>query len=199
MARGRFDFIKLHLRGPRILDVGNLGDGDDEASIHKKIRESFGDTCDVIGLDSNEKKARELNFPGQVIGKAENMPFKNEFFDCVYMGEIIEHTFEPIKMIKEVNRVLKTGGVLVIDTPNVYALSRILRFFLKKMDSIGDPDHKLFYTPAVLKNMLEKNGFIIEIMSSNLKFGFRSKTFYLPKLKIFKMLGGHLCIKAIKK
>ena len=189
-----FDFIKSHLSGRRILDVGNIGSSGWQ---YKKIMESFPD-CEIIGLDNNTEKAKELKLPNQVIGDAHEMPFPDNYFDGVIMAEILEHTYEPKKMIKESYRVLKQDGILIVTTPNPYSLIRILRFFLKKMDVIGDPSHKIFYTPAVLKNILEENGFKIEIISTD-AIRIKFKTIYLPRFKIFKMLGGNLLVKAIKK
>ncbi|XOB42194.1 MAG: class I SAM-dependent methyltransferase [Candidatus Nealsonbacteria bacterium] len=189
-----FDFVKTHLQGPKILDIGNIGKS---GFLHRKIREVFKN-CEITGLDIDRKKAKEFNFPNQVIADAKKIPFPNNYFDGVLMCEILEHTFEPQKMIKEAHRVLKPRGVLLVTTPNPYALPRILRFFLKRMDTIGNPDHKIFYTPAIFKNILEKNNFEIKIISTD-AIRIKSITIYLPRFKIFKMLGGNICIKAIKK
>ena len=189
-----FDFIKEHLRGRRILDVGNIGKG---GSQYKKIIESFPD-CEIIGLDNNIKRARELKLPNQVIGDAHKMPFSDNYFDGVIMAEILEHTFEPQKMIQEARRVLKIGGMLIVTTPNPYALARILRFFFKGMDVIGEPSHKIFYTPAIFKNIFGKNGFKIEIISTT-AIRIKFKNINLLRFKTSKMLGGNICVKAIKK
>lgn len=198
MVKLRIDFAKSHLKGRKILDVGNLGDDEyDKGSVHSELRRMFSNV-EFTGLDSNQDKARLVNFPGQVLGNAEDMPFSDNFFDSIYMGEIIEHTFEPKKMLTEAYRTLKQGGVLVLDTPNPYALSRILRFVIKRKDTIGHPDHKIFYTPAVLENILIKVGFRIEIMTTDSSFGIKGVNLYLPRVKLFNMLGGHICLKAIK-
>ena len=195
MYRSGFDFAKVNLQGPRILDIGNIGKN---GSMYKKIREYFSD-CEVVGLDNSIEKANELNLPNQVIGSAENMPLPDNSFDSIYMGEILEHTFEPLKMMGEAYRVLKPRGRLVLDTPNSYALSRMLRFMVKRMDTIGDPDHKIFYSPATLENLLVISGFQIEFITTTTNISIKSKTFYLPRIKIFKMLGGNLCVKAMKR
>ncbi|MBI1888944.1 MAG: class I SAM-dependent methyltransferase [Candidatus Spechtbacteria bacterium] len=198
MVKTRFDFLKLHMKGPRILDVGNLGDDEyDEGKTHRMIQSAFSNFT-IIGLDMNEEKAKKLSFPNQVVGSAEAMPFPSDFFDTIYMGEILEHTFEPQKMIKEARRTLKNGGILILDTPNPYALSRIFRFLVKKMDTLGHSDHKVFYTPCSLKNILEENEFHIEAMVTDSTFGVKGRTFFLPRIPFCEMLGGHICVKAIK-
>lgn len=198
MVKTRFDFLKLHVKGPRILDVGNLGDDEyDEGTIHTMIQSVFSNLT-IIGLDTNKEKAKKLSFPNQVIGSAEAMPFSSDSFDTIYMGEILEHTFEPQKMLKEAYRTLKQGGVLVLDTPNPYALSRIFWFLVKKMDTLGHPDHKIFYTPRSLQILLEKNGFKIDVMTTDAVFSAKGRTFFLPRVPFANMLGGHICVKAMK-
>lgn len=75
------------------------------------------------GLDPAEecvKKSKELwprhNF---VRGIAESLPFKNESFDLVFSVQVIEHVSDPKAALKEMFRVLKTGGFLIIIAPNM--------------------------------------------------------------------------------
>lgn len=189
-----FDFIKKHLCGQRILDVGNIGKA---GSQYKKIIESFPD-CEIMGLDNDAEKAEELKLPHQLIGDANKMPFPDNYFDGVILAEVLEHTSEPLRMIREVYRVLNRGGVLILTTPNPYALSRMLSFLFRRMDTLGNPDHKIFYTPAVLKNMLENSGFRVDIISTPNAIHIKSRIIYSSRFRIFKMLGENICIKAIK-
>lgn len=46
-----------------------------------------------------------------------NLPFNNESFDCVIASEIIEHVVDPTGFAKELFRVVKKGGSLIITTP----------------------------------------------------------------------------------
>jgi len=45
------------------------------------------------------------------------LPFNDNSFDCVIASEIIEHIVEPKDFIKELFRVVKSGGSLIITTP----------------------------------------------------------------------------------
>jgi len=191
----RLNFLKKHIREGYILDVGNLGyDG----QPHRDIRTSFSKSF-VIGIDNNEEIAKKVNFPNQVIGDiTKPLPFENDYFDTVYLGEIIEHIWEPRKLLEEVHRVLKKGGVIIIDTPHVYSLIRMIRFFIKGRDFLGEPSHKIFFTPVILKNLLEKCNFDIIEMTTDVKFSFRNKNIILPSIPPFKWLGSHLCVVAKK-
>jgi len=46
-----------------------------------------------------------------------HLPFNDDSFDCVIASEIIEHVFDPSRFIKELFRVVKKGGSLIITTP----------------------------------------------------------------------------------
>lgn len=53
---------------------------------------------------------------------AQQLPFKDNIFHCVIAFDVIEHLQSPSEFFKEVARVLKKGGLLVISTPNPESL-----------------------------------------------------------------------------
>lgn len=54
----------------------------------------------------------------RVIGNVAQMPFSDDTFDIVLATEILEHTADPDKSFKELCRVTKPGGILIITMPN---------------------------------------------------------------------------------
>lgn len=58
----------------------------------------------------------------------EFLPFKAGSFDGVNLSEVIEHIEHQARLIREISRVLKKGGVVVISTPNVLNVLSRLRF-----------------------------------------------------------------------
>lgn len=215
---GRHPFVlgAIGKRAVALLDVGNLGDGESTTTLLQREVEARGGT--YYGLDSNEPLTKKLNLPNQKVGDLHHAPFDDASFDVVYAGEILEHTWEPNKMIRECYRILKPGGQLILDTPNAYSITNIVRFLLKREDSMGDirvltyhearnafadlkekgelllqPQHKIFYTPAMLKQLLETQGFVIESM------GVTHKPHNLAHkllLRMFPHSGRHLCVVA---
>ena len=95
------------------------------------------------------------------------LPFENESFDCVFFGDIIEHLFDPESILREVKRVLKPTGRLVISCPNM-AYWRFRMYFavdgdLERVDVIKarawEQEHIRFFNIRILKDLLGSLGF----------------------------------------
>ena len=53
----------------------------------------------------------------QIIFDAHNIPFQDEFFDCVIIQAVLEHVVDPQRCVKEVHRVLNKNGLVYAETP----------------------------------------------------------------------------------
>jgi len=108
------------LRG-RILDIG-CNKGEFHRFVMEKANEIGGD---VYGLD-----IEVTNYTENIVkGDAHFLPFKDESFDSIFIGEIIEHLTNPAHFLKEIERILKKRGAAVITIPNPYSLTL---FYLKE-------------------------------------------------------------------
>jgi SAM-dependent methyltransferase len=96
----------------------------------------------------------------------DSFPFEDESFDLVIAGELIEHlAHRPDHLLMECNRVLTTGGRLILSTPNAVSLTRIL--LLARGANLDWPfseqglygRHNRLYTAAELRDLLSGNGF----------------------------------------
>lgn len=69
---------------------------------------------------TNPSRAKKL-YPSEhhigVVGDSFHLPFADESFDCVIASEIIEHVVDPALFIKELFRVVKKDGELIVTTP----------------------------------------------------------------------------------
>jgi glycosyltransferase involved in cell wall biosynthesis/SAM-dependent methyltransferase len=101
-------------------------------------------------------------------------PYAAESFSTVLCCELIEHLFQdPMHLMSEVNRILKSGGHLVLTTPNIASLrgvSGILQgyhpgFFHSyiKPSSAGEVDarHNREYTPREIEMLFASAGFLV--------------------------------------
>lgn len=218
--RGRLEFVRSAIgdKAVKLLDVGNLGDGESTCAILKQDIEKNGGV--YYGLDSNEPLTKKLNLPNQVVGDLHKTAFGDGEFDMIYAGEIIEHTWTPAVMIGECRRILKPGGKLIMDTPNPFSMVSILRFLFRSSDTMGDvrimaymesknafadlkkqgevllqPQHKIFFTPAMLQILLHTQGFVLESIGCTIK----PRNFvHALLLKLFPQTGPHLCVVARK-
>jgi predicted SAM-dependent methyltransferase len=73
---------------------------------------------------------------------------------------------EPMKYLAEYNRLLKLGGTLYIQTPNIKSLLSSL--FKNYWYGLNAPRNKYFFSRKALKNALLKNGFIDVKVTTNI-------------------------------
>ena len=105
--------------------------------------------------------------PNGVIADATDLPFRNGSFDFVICIDIIEHILEDHMLLREIERVLKNNGSMVIATQNSNSLNYILeapiqRYVFKNRKWMGwDPTHVRFYNPSKLFQLLKNYGFNI--------------------------------------
>lgn len=120
-ARRRINWMCSQAVGERVLD---LGCSQGIASIVLG-REGFH----VIGVDvqpsrieyAKEDLAQESAQTRErvefMVGEGSGLPFEDESFDTILLGEVIEHLAVPDRILRESQRLLRSGGRLVITTP----------------------------------------------------------------------------------
>ncbi|MDI3501051.1 MAG: hypothetical protein PWP22_822 [Thermoanaerobacter sp.] len=156
--------LKLLEKGDRLLDVG-CGDG--TLGYHAKNMYN-----EIYGVDISEKALKIARKRGVITFKVDlnkdKLPFQDNFFDAVTCLDVIEHVIDPRFLIKEIYRVLKTGGILIISTPNIrdwkYLFSLIFKGkFPKTSDDteLWDGGHLHYFTFKDIEELLKSNGFKI--------------------------------------
>ena len=97
----------------KILDIG-CGDG-----IIKKFCSSANSIWH--GVDFNPNAVRQAEAAGYTVHQldleATGLPFSNETFDVVVMCHCLEHLLSPDRVLLEVDRVCRPGGLLIIGIP----------------------------------------------------------------------------------
>ena len=168
-------FMK-NIRGEKILDLGS-GRG-----IFNEIFRKIG-FKKIVAVDFNEELL-QMNDADQkkVLNLEERLPFLNNYFDCCFAAEIIEHLRKREQFLSEIHRVLKWGGYLVLTTPNKNSLiakfDRIIgRFIVNGVWNGHDYHHKHVYGFDEIKKAIRKAGFnIIKLETFYLFYGFPIKT-----------------------
>ena len=125
---------------------------------------------EVIGVELNQEIAdwgRENLGVNILNGTLEDQKFSNEYFDIIYAGDLIEHLKDPLKFLEEINRILKSKGVLVLNFPmeinNFSARLRVLFRYSKKKSC--KPYHLYCYNISTMEKLLKYKNFIIEVKS----------------------------------
>ena len=137
----------------------------------------FYENRQIYGVDISKdmlaKAKRRVPTAKTFVGDAEKLPFKSEMFSVVITSRFIMHTPEYEKAIKEMARVVKPGGSLIIDFPNLYSLS----FFSTKIKltlKIGRLKYYNLFTYGQIKKISKKNGLTIKEVES--------KAFFPPRI-----------------
>ena len=103
----------------------------------------------------------------QAIGEA--LPLAGESFDCVLMSEVIEHLEEPRDSICEAVRVLRSGGRLLITTPNYRSFWPLMESVVDRLSmapKMAGEQHISRFHPSSLKRMLVQSGLRMEYAGS---------------------------------
>lgn len=84
-------------------------------------------TVDYVGLNNGEKRSEQFTYQHFNI-ENDRFPYNDAKFDLVIFAEIVEHLLnDPCKVLREIKRVLKPNGTLILTTPNVARLENVAK------------------------------------------------------------------------
>ena len=170
--------IKRYGNGTRLLDVG-CGEGfflfnASKAGYIVKGIELSQDAAayarNEFGLDVEAKSFEELRF-------SEN------HFDVVTLWQVLEHVPFPLIIIKEIHRILKPGGMLVITTPDIGGIPAKI---LKKRWWCITRLHINQFTAKTLTNIIKNAGFK-NISSVSYKESISLLMLFIPILRYLRL------------
>jgi ubiquinone/menaquinone biosynthesis C-methylase UbiE len=122
------------------------------------------DSFITYGLDVNEwalqKAKEEVRATPLSLASAEFLPFIENSFDAIIIKHVVEHLPQPDQAIRELGRILVSGGLLILSAPNLESLLKPL----KGEDWIGyqDPTHISLKTPKEWLDLLHQEGGFLE-------------------------------------
>ena len=106
-----------------------------------------------ISIDDYGNIGNDTRVPIDIYSPLDSIPRDDETFDAIICTAVLEHVINPVECVREMHRVIKRGGHIVVSVP-----------FLQ-------PEHKIptdyqRYTKDGLIQLLEHNGFIVDSVLS---------------------------------
>jgi SAM-dependent methyltransferase len=133
----------------------DVGSGPGGVMHHAKERgwDVFGVEISSWAVEEGRKAGLNI-FEGTLMAAA----YPDNFFDAVSMFDVLEHLSSPKEYIEEIYRILKPGGVLVVETPNVDGF--FSRYVYKQNAYLVKPRaHICLYAPRSAKRLFSPSGF----------------------------------------
>ena len=125
---------------------------------------------EVDNEENRKNKKADFFYDGTVF------PFREEEYDSMVLIQVFEHVFNPDSFLREVNRVLKVGGVLLMSVPFVW-------------DEHEQPHDYARYSSFGLCSLLQSHGFeVVEHRKSvnDIRVVFQILNAYIYKITITK-------------
>jgi len=162
------DLLKRISRGI-VLDVG-CGIGIHLAKLNEAIQR-IGVDVGLLGLIKGKQLFPQISF---ICATGCRLPLKNNTVDSIICIDVIEHVDQPLILLQEIQRVLKPGGRLFLQTPN-YPIKRLYdvwHWLRGSREEIGDdPTHVTKLNVFSLKKYMQHANLKIEkIKARNLPF-----------------------------
>ncbi|MBW7997910.1 MAG: class I SAM-dependent methyltransferase [Candidatus Glassbacteria bacterium] len=182
----RLSYAMDWVEGDTVLDVG-CQRGVYSYYLAKNGKKVVGVEVDRTVLEIAERKFTHPNLSFKSVdGTRLDLPA--ESFDCALLLEVLEHTYHPRGLIREVHRVLKPGGTLIVSVPNAasyHTLARSLFLptasYFAEMETWPDfatdqRDHYYYWDAFTLYRLLNRQG-----------FGYRDHR-YVDSRRVFRLL-----------
>lgn len=151
----RIEYYKEKVKGKKVLDLGCLGDYNNELSVE------LSKHCDYTGVDIC--KARLKDNPQAIYGDIQNLPKLGEF-DVILALEIVEHVSDLDGLFKSISGNLKRKGEVYFCFDNPWAINSVIRgWFFKKTGYVDGTvcasNHFFWMCPTTFENICKKHGF----------------------------------------
>lgn len=150
-AQERLKDLRRFVTNGRLLEIGcSTGEMLTAAS---PAFEALGVEADA--QTSAMARARGLHC---VTGTLFDAQFPAGHFDAAVLYHVIEHLPSPVAVMRELHRIVKPGGWLVLEAPNIETFwFRLLGARWRQFI----PDHLFFFTPKTLTRLCEEQGFVV--------------------------------------
>lgn len=123
--------------GARVCDIG-CG----EQPLRARIEASG---AEYVGLDIGQNSRNTVH----VLGGVTDLPFGDNQYDVIICTEVLEHVVDTLAAFRELARVLKPGGVILVSTPFAYRLHEV-------------PYDYVRLTPFMIRECAKRNDLLVK-------------------------------------
>jgi len=156
--------IESYSKGGKLLEVG-CGYGEVLLEARKRGWQAQGVEISQAAVNYLQK------FDLKVFGKSlEEVNFPQEEFDVVVLREALEHLTNPKDLLEEINRVIKTNGIIYLTVPNeasfyhnffqLYYRINLAKRLKLTTSHLGPPYHLFGFSKKALTKILDSCGFV---------------------------------------
>jgi len=174
--------INKYAEKGKILDIGTAGG----SFLHVAEEEGW----EVHGIEPNRwmgewgKKHYGIDIkPGTIF----DHKYPDNYFDAVSLWDVLEHVPDPKKTLNECNRILKEGGVLIVNYPDIGSwLAKLMRrrwIFLLSV-------HFYYFTPKTITKMINMTGY--DVVKIKPHFQKLALGYLLWRMKAYSKILHHL-------
>lgn len=117
----------IYKKPKNVLDAG-CADGSflDKMTKFYPEAEFYGIDCYFKAIKYGKNKYPHLKLK---VADVHKLPFKDKFFDLIILAETLEHVVDPIRAMKELKRILKDDGIILVELDSGSILFKLLWFF----------------------------------------------------------------------
>jgi len=172
----------LKVKTLKILDSG-CGDGINLFALSQIARKNNWD-FELYGIDYNPLRVERARKIGNVVEVKESsiidITYDDNYFDAILCNHVLEHISDYGNALREMKRILKPHGIIIIGVPNEGCLLAQIRNNIIQPSIAKTTDHINFFTKSSLKAILNQNGFqVIDTFSEG---------FFMPHLSVNNIL-----------
>jgi SAM-dependent methyltransferase len=144
-------YIRLIGRNGKILDVG-CGDGEVIEELKKRGK------WELWGIDFNKNAISDAKKKGFRVfcGTIESVKLPKNYFDLIIMNHLVEHLEDPLGTIRRAKELLRPGGYIIGQLPNIDCWEYPL--FGEKWAGFHIPRHLQMFSKKTLRLLFEKAG-----------------------------------------
>lgn len=149
--RDRKTTLERYEQSGMLLDLG-CSSGSFLQCMRSKSWKLYG-----VEMSAEEARTAEARTGAQVfVGVVPDAPFAPESFDVITCFDVLEHMYEPRRVVAKVKEWLKPGGIFYVQVPNIDSAEG--RVFGKYWHGLELPRHLFHYSPASLRSLAKTAG-----------------------------------------